>query len=294
MRKMDYGLVLPSLGDEANRDGLIAAVQLAEEHGFTDVWATDHLLIDHAGAEDYGRIFEAITTLAWIAGRSRAIRLGASVIVVPMRNAVVLAKQLATLDALSEGRLIAGFGVGWNAAEFANVGVAERFHERGAYTDEAIAVCRHLWSGSREPFHGRFHSFEDFFFQPVPAQGVNVPIWLGGRDERALRRAGRLADAYHASAASPSALAGRIPVVREAAAAAGRPMPRLSGRARVELDAGAESFYTMHGRPADVAADIRAFADLGVDHLALAFPPRDAVGLRAIVSRFMREVVPLV
>ena len=291
---MDYGLVLPSLGDEANRDGILAAVELAEEHGFTDVWATDHLLIDHAGAEDYGRIYEAITTLAWIAGRSRAIRLGASVIVVPMRNAVLLAKQLATLDALSEGRLIAGFGVGWNAAEFANVGVAERFHERGAYTDEAIAVCRHLWSGSREPFHGRFHSFEDFFFQPLPAQGVNVPIWLGGRDERALRRVGRLADAYHASAASPSALAGRIPVVREAAQAAGREMPRLSGRARVELDAGAESFYTMHGSPAQVAADIRAFADLGVDHLALAFPPRDAMGLRAIVARFMREVVPLV
>lgn len=291
---MDYGLVLPSLGDDANRDGIIAAVALAEEHGFTDVWATDHILIDHAGAEDYGRIYEAITTLAWIAGRSSAIRLGASVIVVPMRNAVVLAKQLATLDALSDGRLIAGFGVGWNAAEFANVGVAERFHERGAYTEEAINVCRHLWSGSREPFHGRFHSFEDFFFQPLPAQGVNVPIWLGGRDERALRRAGRLADAYHASAASPSALAGRIPVVRAAAEAAGRPMPRLSGRARVELDAGAESFYTMHGSPADVAADIRAFADLGVDHLALAFPPRDTVGLRAIAARFMREVVPLV
>lgn len=291
---MDYGLVLPSLGDDANRDGIIAAVALAEEHGFTDVWATDHILIDHAGAEDYGRIYEAITTLAWIAGRSSAIRLGASVIVVPMRNAVVLAKQLATLDALSDGRLIAGFGVGWNAPEFANVGVAERFHERGVYTEEAINVCRHLWSGSREPFHGRFHSFEDFFFQPLPAQGVNLPIWLGGRDERALRRAGRLADAYHASAASPSALAGRIPVVRAAAEAAGQPMPRLSGRARVELDAGAESFYTMHGSPADVAADIRAFADLGVDHLALAFPPRDAVGLRAIVARFMREVVPLV
>jgi probable F420-dependent oxidoreductase len=291
---MDYGLVLPSLGDEANRDGILAAVDLAEEHGFTDVWATDHVLIDHAGADDYGRIYEAITTLAWIAGRSRAIRLGASVIVVPMRNAVVLAKQLATLDALSEGRLIAGFGVGWNEAEFGNVGVGDRFHERGAYADETIALCRHLWSGSREPFRGRFHEFEDFFFAPLPAQGAGVPIWLGGRDERALRRAGRLADAYHASAASPAALAQRIPVVREAAETAGRPMPRLSGRARLELHAGAESFYTMHGTAGEVAAQIRAFAALGVDHLALAFPPRDAVRLRAAVGRFMREVVPLV
>jgi probable F420-dependent oxidoreductase len=290
---MDYGLVLPSLGWEANREGIIAAVELAEEHGFTDVWATDHLLIDHTGAEDYGRIYEAVTLLAWIAGFSRAIRLGTSVIVVPMRNAVVLAKELATLDALSEGRLIAGFGGGWNEAEFGNVGVKAQFHVRGAYVDETIAVCRHLWSGSREPFHGRFHEFEDFRFEPLPAQGGSVPIWLGGRDERALRRAGRLADTYHASATAPKAYEPRIPVIRAAAEAAGRPMPRLSGRARVEIDAGPESFYTMHGSAADVAAEIRAFAALGVDHLALAFPPRDAPGLRAAVRRFMDEVAPL-
>ena len=291
---MDYGLVLPSLGWEANRDGILAAVELAEEHGFTDVWATDHILVDREGAEDYGRIYEAVTTLAWLAGQSKKVRLGASVIVVPMRNAVVLAKQLATLDELSGGRLIAGFGVGWNETEFANVGVPQRFHVRGAYTEEAINICRHLWSGRREPFQGTFVEFEDFNFEPLPAQGGNVPIWLGGRDERALRRAGRLADAYHASATSPASLEKRIPIVRQAAEEAGRPVPRLSGRARLELDAGAESFYTIHGTPAKVAAEIRSFAALGVDHLALAFPPRDADGLRAAVARFMDEVVPLV
>lgn len=291
---MDYGLVLPSLGWDANREGILAAVELAEEHGFTDVWATDHLLIDHAGADDYGRIYEAVTTLAWLAGQSKRVRLGASVIVVPMRNAVVLAKQLATLDALSDGRLIAGFGVGWNEAEFSNVGVTERFRERGAYTEETILLCRHLWSGNREPFRGRFHSFDDFNFEPLPAQESNVPIWLGGRDERALRRVGRLADAYHASATSPAAYEKRLPIIRAAAEGAGRAIPRLSGRARVELDAGAESFYTMHGSAAEVAAEIRAFAALGVDHLAVAFPPRDAANLRTAVSRFMAEVVPLV
>lgn len=291
---MDYGLVLPSLGWDANRDGLLAAVELAEEHGFTDVWATDHILVDDAAADDYGRIYESVTLLAWLAARSTTVRLGASVIVVPMRNAAVLAKQLATVDALSDGRVIAGFGVGWSATEFANVGAQERFHVRGAYTEEAINLCRHLWSGSREPFHGRFLSFDDFNFAPLPAQGANLPIWLGGRDERALRRAGRLADAYHASATAPKTYEPRIPVIRDAATAAGRPMPRLSGRARVELGAGQESFYTMHGTPDEVAAEIRAFAALGVEHLALAFPPRDAAGLRAAVDRFVREVVPIV
>ena len=294
MPAMDYGLVLPSLGDDANLEGMVAAVELAEAHGFTDVWATDHLLVDHSAKEDYGRIYEAVTTLGWAAGRSREIRLGASVIVAPMRNAVVIAKELATIDALSGGRLIAGFGVGWSPDEFANVGTADRFANRGAYTEETVNVCRHLWSGSTAPFHGRFHQFDDFVFGPLPAQGRDVPIWLGGRDERALRRVGRLADGYHASATSPATLATRIPIIRSAAESAGRPMPRLSGRARVELDAGAESFYTMHGSPADVAAEIRAFAAVGVDHLALGFPPRDAAGLRRAVERFFAEVVPLV
>jgi probable F420-dependent oxidoreductase len=291
---MDYGLVLPSIGDAANVEGIAAAVELAEQHGFTDVWVTDHLLVDHGSAEDYGRTYEAVTTLAWIAGRSRAIRLGASVIVAPMRNAVVIAKELATIDALSGGRLIAGFGVGWNAREFANVGTAELFHARGAYTEETVALCRHLWSGRTEPFRGRFHQFEDFVFGPLPDQGANVPIWLGGRDERALRRVGRVADAYHASATAPSGYAPRVPVIREAAEAAGRPMPRLSGRVRVELGAEQQSFYTLHGTPEDVAREIRAYADLGVDHLAVAFPPRDAAGLRSAVERFVGEVVPIV
>jgi probable F420-dependent oxidoreductase len=291
---MDYGLALPNIGDDANVDGIRAAVELAERHGFTDVWATDHILVDHGAAEDYGRTFESITTLAWLAGQSSTVRLGISVVVVPMRNAVLLAKQLATLDALSKGRVIAGFGVGWSPDEFANVGLAERFHERGAYTEETVALCRHLWSGSSEPFHGRFHSFDDFVFGPLPDQGAGLPIWIGGRDERALRRIGRIADAYHSSATSPASYAPRIPVIREAAQAAGRQMPRLSARTRIELGSGPDSFYTIHGTPQEAATEIRAYADLGVDHLVLMFPPRDAAGLQTAVRRFTDEVVPLV
>jgi probable F420-dependent oxidoreductase len=291
---MDYGLALPNLGAGASPEGLVAAVEAAEEHGFTDVWTTDHVLIERENAADYGRLYEAITTLAWLAGRSRAIRLGTSVIVVPMRNAVVLAKELATVDALSGGRLIAGFGVGWNTKEFGNVGVADRFHERGAYLDETIAICRHLWSGNDAPFRGRFHDFEDYVFEPLPTQGANVPIWLGGRDERALRRVGRVGDAYQASATKPSAYEPRVPIIRAAAEAAGRPMPRLSARARFELDAGPESFYTIHGSAEDAAAEIRAFSALGVDHMALAFAPRDPDGIRRAIERFRTEVAPLV
>jgi probable F420-dependent oxidoreductase len=290
---MDYGLGLPALGDGSTREGIEAAAELAERHGFGDVWGTDHLLVDASAADDYGRIYEILTTLAWVAGRFRKVRVGASVIVVPLRNAVVLAKELATIDDLSGGRLIAGVGVGWHRVEFGNVGVADRFQVRGAYLEETIQLWRHLWSGSKEPFHGRFHSFDDFVFGPLPPQGAGLPIWIGGRNEKALARAGRLADAYHSSAAGPDAFAVRSPIIRAAAEAAGRPMPRLSARVRVDLGAEPDpSFYTMHGTPEQVAAEIRAFAAAGVDHLLLVFPERDPHGLTQAVERFVAEVLP--
>src|SRR5207247_134012 len=104
-----------------------------------------------------------------------------------------------TLDSLSGGRVIAGVGVGWNRDEFANLGAAERFHVRGAYLDETIRLWRHLWSGSTEPFHGRFHTMDDFTFSPLPPSGASLPILVGGRSERALKRAGSLGDGYHSS-----------------------------------------------------------------------------------------------
>ena len=151
-------------------------------------------------------------------------------IVVPQRNAVLLAKELSTLDSLSGGRVTAGIGVGWNDGRVREPGdAADRFHVRGAYLDETIRLWRHLWSGATEPFHGRFHTLEDFTFGPRPVQDV-LPILIGGTAEPALRRAGRLADGYHASSTSPARLAEMIPIVTAAATAAGRPAPSLSAQ----------------------------------------------------------------
>jgi len=203
---MRYGICLPNFTDLATPDSIEAAAELAERVGWEAVWTTDHVLIDHSDeGSDYRTTFDAIETLAWVGARHPKVQLGTSVIVVPQRNAVVLAKELATLDALSGGRVIAGVGVGWNAREFGNLGVADRFAVRGAYLDETIALWRHLWSGSTEPFRGRFHQFEDFVFGPLPAQGAALPIWVGGRAEAALRRAGILGDGYHSSASGPAA-----------------------------------------------------------------------------------------
>ena len=212
-------------------------------------------------------------------------------VVVPQRNAVVLAKELASLDALSGGRLVVGVGVGWNELEFANLGMADRFHVRGAYLDETIRLWRHLWSGSTEPFHGRFHVIDDFAFGPLPVQAP-LPIVVGGRDERALRRAGTLGDGYHSSAVGPAAYAERATVVRSTAEAAGRPAPWLSARVRVEAGATAGSGYAMRGSPANIAAEVRSWAALGATHLALYFDATDPAELVRRAEWFAAEVEP--
>ena len=185
-------------------------------------------------------------------------------VVVPYRNAVVLAKELATLDSLSGGRLLAGVGVGWSRPEFENIGIADRYHVRGAYLDEAIGLWRHLWSGSTKPFHGRFHTIDDFAFAPLPDQGASLPIVVGGRAEAALRRAGTLGDWYQSSATSAAKYAARVPIIKAAAEAAGRPMPTLSARAYTEFGEATNTFYAIRGTPEQMAAEVRAFGQLGV------------------------------
>ena len=291
---MDYGLCLPNFRDGASREGMEAGAEMAERLGWSIVWTTDHVMVPTSAADDYGTNFDAIEVLAWIGARFPKVRLGTSVIVVPQRNAVILAKELSTLDALSGGRLVAGVGSGWNEEEFGNIGVADRFHMRGAYLDETIDVWRHLWSGSREPFHGRFNDFEDFVFSPLPAQGEAVPIVVGGRAEPALRRAGRTGDWYHSSATSAAKYAERVPVIRAAAEAAGRPMPRLTARAWTEFGPATSNHYAIRGTVEEMAAEIRSFAASGVDHLAVWFDATDPRDLVSVMERFDREVAPLV
>ena len=276
---MNFGLSLRTTGPGSSAEAIEAGAETAERLGWETVWTTDHVLVPRSPAAEYVRTFEAIETLAWVGARHPRLKLGTSVIVVPQRNAVLLAKELATLDVLSGGRVIAGVGVGWNEAEFGNLGVADRFHRRGAYLDETIRLWRHLWSGSAEPFAGAFHAFTDFVFGPLPIQGDRLPIVVGGSSPAALRRAGGLAGAYHATRSTPEVMAQRIPVVRAAAEAAGRPEPAFSVRVPVSSDLAA------------MLEDVRGFQELGVGHLALVFSETDPAKLAAAMERFDREVV---
>ena len=294
MRAMDYGLALPNFTDGASREAMEAGAEIAERLGWSTVWTTDHILVPTADASDYGQVYEAILSLAWIGARYAKVRLGFSVIVIPQRNAVIVAKELATLDALTDGRVIAGIGGGWNETEYGNLGVADRFHVRGAYLEETVALWRHLWSGSTDPFRGRFHQFDDFAFGPLPPQGDRLPIVMGGRAKPAVERIGRIADGYQSSATGPVQYAERVPVITDAATAAGRPMPWLTARVRVVFGEPSDKAYAIHGTPERMADEVRAFAALGVEHLALWFGTTDPGELEVRAERFAHDVAPLV
>jgi probable F420-dependent oxidoreductase len=292
---MRYGYCLPNFTTLASTEAIDAAADAADRLGFDSVWTTDHVLVDKGGdSADYRTNFDAIETLAWVGARHPGLGLGTSVLVVPQRNAVVMAKELATLDALSSGRLTVGVGVGWNEKEFGNLGVADQFHVRGAYLDETIALWRHLWSGSSEPFPGRFFQLDDFIFGPLPSQRSSVPIWIGARTDAALARVGRVGDGYHSSATSPEIYATRIPKIRDAAHAAGRPMPLLSARVGVAFDEPAESAqarsYAIRGTVEEMRAELQKWDDLNVELLALFFAADTPDAQVAAAERFMKDV----
>jgi probable F420-dependent oxidoreductase len=289
---MAFGICIPNFRPGAGPEAMLATTRTAERLGWHSAWTTDHILID--GTErgrNYRHIYEALTVLAWLAGQTQTIRLGMSVLVVPMRNAVVLAKELATIDALSGGRLIAGLGIGWNRAEFENLGMGARFAHRGAYLDETVALWRHLWGGGTGPWEGRFHRIGEAFFSPLPPQGADLPVWIGATAEPALRRVGRIADGYQSTRTDAETQRDRAGVIGEAAAEAGRPMPTLSSRLSVSFDGSARGVSILSGSPDEMAAQVRAYRDAGTEHLALDFGEVDPDAVARAVERFDREVV---
>jgi len=191
------GLILPNFGTGSSPDRIRRAAVSAEELGFDSVWTTEHIVVGPEGVDPYGRVYDALVTLGWIAGWTERIGLGTSIVILPLHNPFQLAKQAATLQELSKGRVTLGVGVGWHRDEFEFMGMP--FAGRGRRADEAIRVMRALWAGERS-FDGRWWSFHDATAEPRPTP--QPEIWVGGSSERAIRRARTLGDVWHPSRSS--------------------------------------------------------------------------------------------
>jgi probable F420-dependent oxidoreductase len=181
------------------------------------LWVSDRLVSSSL-------ILEPITFLAYVAGRLRKMKLGTSTLVLPTRNPIVLAKELATLDFLSRGRLFPAIGLGGDESkDLQAVGVSKK--ERAGRADEIIVLMRRLWTEENVTSKGKFFSVEDVTIMPRPWQKNGLPIWIGGRSEAALRRTGRLGDGWLVSSVSPAEVQSGIKAIRSYAAEAGRQVP---------------------------------------------------------------------
>lgn len=231
---------------------IVTLASAAEAAGVDDLWVSDHVLARRGSVRPPEQFHDALTVLTWAAAHTSRIGLGTSVLVAPYRHPVTLARATATLDALSGGRLILGIGSGWQRREFAALGIP--FAERGARTDEAIAVCRALWSGAAD-FAGRFTSYTEMTLRPGPARPGGPPIWIGGVSAAAARRAARLGDAWHLTLDDAAALAEQLDGLARELDAVDRAREDVSISVRVRRD------------PDDIARLVPDLRALGVDHV---------------------------
>lgn len=229
---MHLGVILPNFGTESSPDRIRRVAETAEEFGFDSVWTTQHIVVGAEAVEDYGRVYDPLVTLGWAAGWTERIGLGTSIVLVPLHNPFNLAKQAATIQELSAGRLTLGVGVGWHRDEYEFMGV--EFEGRGRRADEAIRLIRALWRGERE-FEGRYWSFRAGTAEPQPSPAPE--IWVGGSSPPAVRRARELGDAWHPSRGSDADQVRRVKEQHPEL----RVIPRTSpDRVDAMLEAGAE------------------------------------------------------
>ncbi len=195
-------VVLPNEAPGMNPGRPAELALLAEELGYETAWLPDHVLPPGPFGDVFGGVYEPLITLAHIAARTERIRLGTSILILPLREPFVLAKQVATLDALSNHRLTLGVGVGWNEPEFAGVGAD--FRNRGKRTDETLALVEQLFTTGRGPDGG--------YFAPQPG---HVPLMIGGNSTAALRRAARVGDSWLSAGLDPTEFGERVTKLRE-------------------------------------------------------------------------------
>ncbi len=260
---MKFGIGFANTGPFTAPDGARSMAVAAEAAGFESLWTVEHTVVPAGYESPYpysadGRmpgpenspIPDPLVWLSFLAGATSTINLGTGILILPQRNPVVLAKEAATLDVLSGGRLLLGIGVGWLAEEFEAIGIP--FNERGARTDDHVAAMRALWSGEAASFDGPFTTFDRCFAQPAPTSGA-VPIHVGGHSEAAARRAGRLGDGFFPASANPGDLAHLVDIARTTAAESGRDPDALEISTMIAA-AGPEAVDTV-GRLAEAGID---------------------------------------
>jgi probable F420-dependent oxidoreductase len=296
---MQVGVWIPNCRHLATPEIIRHTAVRAEQLGYDSVWVSDHVVVPNANVDRIGEaIYDPLVTLAVAAGATSRVRLGTTVLIVPYRNAVVTAKMVSTLDALSGGRVVLGVGAGWMAEESAMLGVP--FAERGAMTDEYLAAMRELWTSPAPSFAGRYTRFSGLHFEPKPVQKPHPPIWVGGHGRASLRRAAEIGTAWHPINRSPEELrAGRAELARLCEARGRAVPPAVALRndlcvLRPGRPAGSSvrGGSVLVGEPTALIDQIAELAGCGVEHLVIEFLAADGPELDEQMALFAERVRP--
>jgi probable F420-dependent oxidoreductase len=283
---MRFGIVFANAGPAAQPEHAVGLAQAAERLGYDSLWTVEHVVVPEAHESQYpyskdGRmpggedvdIPDPLIWLAYVAAATETIRLCTGILILPERNPGVLAKECATLDVLSGGRLTLGIGVGWLKEEFDALGIP--WERRAARTDEYVEVLRAYWSQDVASFSGEFTTFDRAKSFPKPVNR-SIPVHVGGHTEAAARRAGRLGDGFFPAQGKPEELEHLFSVMRDAAVEAGRDPDAIEITAGAAFDPDA----------------IKRMADLGVSRLVVPAFGRTLEEKVAALEGFASSLMP--
>ena len=304
---MKFGFSLVVRGNEATPDAFAKIAERAERLEIDSLWCSAHVILPPQVKSGYilipgrkhpehwkERYWEPFTVLSFLAGLTRRLTLGTSVVIVPMHNPIELAKQVAEVDQLSDGRFVFGIGVGWFEEEFETLG--QDFHNRGARTDEAMELMKALWSEDPVSFEGHHYRVDSAFFSPKPVQRPHPPIWVAGGSKAALKRAARIADAWHPVRPTFEYLEEARADLNRYLEEAGREPGSVEIAVKLPLvfqdgPSGADAPPTQ-GRAADIVAAIERYREAGASHLVMDFVPENLATALDTMERFAQEVRP--
>jgi probable F420-dependent oxidoreductase len=271
---MQLGIHLPHAGEQATPALIRRHAMRAEALGFDDVWVSEHIIVPRKEFPRSPLFYDPVVTLSYVAAVTERVRLGTTVLVLPMRHPLPLAKELATLHNLSNGRLILGAGVGWLEPEFAALGVP--FRERGRRMDEGIAMMRAVWTQDPVTFEAKYIPAKITEMTMLPQPISHIPLWIGGSSDAALKRTARIADGWHGSRETPEEAA---PIVQ---------------RLRAERP-GADFTISMrthwNGKdPGELRDRLAAYEAVGVQHVLVAPVNREVDDWDAVIEGVGRLV----
>jgi probable F420-dependent oxidoreductase len=295
---MQFGVALPNFGKYGEKNTILKIATTAEKLGFDSLWVSDHIVIpdSHQG---FGSVFyEPLTILTYVAACTSRIQLGTSVIILPYRNPIVLAKMVSTLDVLSGGRVILGVGAGWLKDEFDVLGVP--YGERGSITDECIRVLKVLWTEDKPSFRGRYFEFANINFLPKPIQKPYPPVWVGGNSQKAFERAVNSGMGWHPVGLMPEEIKEKVRYVGELLDKNGKKNSDFIISLRKNLQVittekkprVADEREILRGTPERIVEGIEKYRESGVSHLVFHVLSGTLEGVIETMEFFSRYIRP--